>query len=164
MEGTWVYDKQFAPNKVSLASKLPRGQRLKYRNPCFYSKISPIAKRPLSCPGWTITIPIQYLNKNWLIWDFRDRSGLKQPQNFKLLFMCAWANCAEFYLAGSIDFIWGPTFSNCTYSESLQSLQSFSVSHGSVASLYADQTSLQICEILTGAQCRMEFMEILEQL
>ena len=36
-----VNDKQFAPKNVSLASKLPRGQRPKYANPCFCNKTRP---------------------------------------------------------------------------------------------------------------------------
>ena len=55
---TLVYDHQFAHNKVSLASILPRGQRPMLGIPCFLSKIKSMAKQPLSHQSFKNTIAI----------------------------------------------------------------------------------------------------------
>ena len=64
MKVTLVYDHQFAHNKVSLASKLPRGQRPMLGIPCILSKIKSMAKQPLSHQSFGNTIAIWYLDDN----------------------------------------------------------------------------------------------------
>ena len=64
MKVTLVYVYQFAHNKVSLASKLPRGPRPMFGIPCFLSKIKSMAKQPLSHQSFENTIAIWYLDDN----------------------------------------------------------------------------------------------------
>ena len=129
IEVTLLSDYHYAPNIISLTSKVTWGQRLQCKIHVYWSKIRPMTKWHLSSLKCQNVISIWNFNDNKQIWDFRDHIDHKQPRNLKFKFGWARPISTESCLDESVDFNSHHSILIFKIPESWQNFRSIAVLH-----------------------------------